>query len=116
MDASSAEPPKKAKSSFLSFLAWWQVDPQEVQKQVDQYDTLSVWQSARRLSGLLCALSVCLTLFFGGALGLSQSTILSEVVIWGVLGLFMYRGSRWAFVLGMLLWTFKKGALIVDGV
>src|SRR5262249_24077880 len=40
----------------------------------------------------------------------------TEAAIWGTLGFLMYRGIRWAMIIGMLLWTYEKGALLVQQV
>lgn len=112
-DSNSADP--KVKRSALSFLLWWNTDPAEVEKQVAQYDTLKAWQSARGTSMLLCFFSMVVTVLLGNFMHLSEGTIETEVAIWATLGIFMYRGHRWAFVLGMVLWTFEKGALLFAG-
>jgi hypothetical protein len=111
---SESETTKKEKS-FLAFLMWWKTDPIEVEKQVAQYDSMKVWQSGRGMSLLLCAFSVALTTLLGSWLKLSGSTIIGEAVIWGLLGLFMYRGHRWAFVAAMILWTVEKGTMLLAG-
>jgi len=110
----SVEPKKKR--SALSFLLWWKTDPVEVQKQVAQYMTLKPWQSARGISMLLCLFSVVVTALLGSRMELSQETIIAESIIWSTLGLFMYRGHRWAFLVGMVLWTLAKGTLLLGGV
>jgi 4-hydroxybenzoate polyprenyltransferase len=105
-------PPKKPSKSALSFFIWWKPDPQEVQKQVDQYHTLKVWQSARGMSMLCCAFSVAATVLLGRLIQVSSTTTVIEAAIWSGLGFSMYRGQRWAFLVGMVLWTFEKFALL----
>ena len=106
---------KKPKKSFAGFLLWWRTDPEEVRRQVAAYHTLRVWQSARGTSALLCMLTVVVTMLLSGYMGLSSSEITTEAVIWTTVAILMYRGYRWAFVVGMLLWTFEKGELLLSG-
>lgn len=115
MSDTQAEGAKKEGKSFLSFLAWWKANPVEIEKQVSNYDTLKVWQSSRGISMLLCAFSVAATVLLGGFMNLSGGTIIAEAIIWSVLGFAMFRGQKWAFVVGMVLWTFEKGALVFAG-
>lgn len=111
-DSSSAAKPKR---SFLSGLAWWREDPVEIQRQVTEYKSLKLWQSARGISLLFCAFSVVVTVLLRNAIGLSVGTVIFEVVIWGSLGLLMLRGQKWAFMAGVVLWTLEKGVALVDG-
>ena len=104
-DASKAE-----KKSF--FLLWWKTDPEEIEKQVSQYGTLKIYQSARGLSLLLCLVSVAATILLSGSMTLSSGTVITEAVVWSSLGFFMYRGHRWAFVTGMVIWTLEKAFML----
>jgi len=112
---SNVDTPKSKKSSF-SFLAWWITDPAEVEKQVAGYNTLRVWQSARGTASLLCLFSVVVTAMLGSYMHLSTEEIVTEMFIWSTVAIFMYRGHRWAFILGMALWTLEKAALLFGGV
>ena len=105
---------KKAKSLFSS-LAWWNIEQEEIDKQLAGYESLRVWQSVRGLSALLCAFSVGVTILLGSSMNLSGDAIATEAGIWSILGIFMYRGHRWAFVVGMVLWTFEKAAMAFGG-
>lgn len=111
MAATQQKPGKKAS---INYFLWWRTDPEEIEPQVAQYHTLSVWKSARGNSMLLCMLTVAVTVLAGRFLKQSGSTILIEAVVWSVLGLLMYRGQRWAFLAGMVLWTLEKAFLLVD--
>jgi hypothetical protein len=112
---SSVEPKKSKKSAGLFFL-WWKTDPGEVERQARGYSALSVWQSARGNSALLCLLTVTVTFLLGRFVRLSPEEIIGEAIVWLTLGFFMYRGHRWAFILGMILWTLEKATLLVEGV
>ena len=109
---SRADAPKSKKSAF-SFLAWWITDPADIEKQVAGYNTLRVWQSARGISALLCILSAVATALLGQFIKLSNGEILAEAIIWSTIAIFMYLGHRWAFVVGMIFWTFEKAALLL---
>jgi hypothetical protein len=114
MTSASSPKPAAPKRSALAFITWWNPDPAEVEKQLAGYDTLRVWQSARGMSMLLCAFSVTVTVLLGRFLHLSSGTIATEVILWSTLGLFMYRGHRWAFIAGMVMWTIEKIALVIE--
>ena len=64
---------------------------------------------------LLCFFTVVVTALLGNRMHLSEGTIETEAVIWSTLGIFMYRGHRWAFILGMVFWTFEKATLMFAG-
>jgi len=44
--------PKKKKSGH--WLAWWKIEPEELQKQVAEYKSLKLYQSARGISVCAC--------------------------------------------------------------
>ena len=106
---------KKSKKSAFSFIWWWRTDPAEVEKQVAGYTTLKVWQSARGISALLCVFSAVVTMLLGNFIHLSTGEIYFEVVIWATVGILMYFGLRWAFILGMILWTIEKASMLLAG-
>jgi hypothetical protein len=106
---------KNPKKSFLSMFTWWKTDPAEVRKQLTQYETLKVWQSARGISALLCLFTVAVTVLFGNFMHLSGEAIAIDAILWSGLGLFMYRGTRWAFIVGMVLWTLEKVIALYGG-
>ena len=97
------------KRSLTSHLMWWQTDEHELEKQVAQYDTLTITQSARGTSMLCCVFSVAVTTLFGSYLGLTSGTIIGEAAMWSTVAFFMWRGHQWAFIAGMVLWTLEKG-------
>ena len=49
MDTNAALPeaPKKKKGNH--WLLWWKIEPEELQKNIVEYDTLRIYQSARRI-------------------------------------------------------------------
>lgn len=106
----------RKKGSTWSFLFWWRTDPEEIERQVAGYRSLRVWQSARGISLLCCLFTVAVTLALGGLVGIPMTDALVDGTIWTALGLLMYRGQRWAFIAGMVLWTFEKGYFVVTQV
>lgn len=112
-DTPENEAAQKEKGAFSAVL-WWKTDPEEIERQVLQYDELKVWQSTRGISLLLCLFSVLITVAIGGFIGLSGGVIASEAVMWTVIGLLMFRGHKSAFVVAMVLWTLEKGVLVFD--
>jgi hypothetical protein len=107
---------QKKRKSFLSFLAWWKVDPGEVDKQVAEYESLGFWRSARGICAAFCILSVLITGLIGKTVGLSEETVAFEVIVWLVLAIGMYRGQRWAFGTGLVVWTIEKASLVASGI
>lgn len=110
MDTTASKP---AKRSPFSFLTWWKVSDEELVRQTSQYRALKITQSARGQSLLLCLLSVAITVLLGRFIGVSPENMIAEAALWSFMGLMMYRGYRWAFIVAMVLWTLEKGAMIV---
>ncbi len=100
---------KKSQSIFTDFswLLWWQLDKDELQKQVEEYETLKITQSARGISLLFLLFSVVVTTGFVLFLNWDSSAFL-DAFLFLILGFFIYKGHRWAMIGAMLLWTFEK--------
>jgi hypothetical protein len=45
------------KRRWFRWLLWWEIEPEELKKQAEQYSTLKFYQSARGISALLLSLS-----------------------------------------------------------
>jgi hypothetical protein len=58
--SSYAKPTKKSSGSLVWFI-WWKVDKDELTKQVKEYNSLSIWRSARKISALLLLFSAAVT-------------------------------------------------------
>jgi hypothetical protein len=110
-----AVPARSEKKSATSFFLWWRVEPAEVERQVAHYEILGAAHSARKGSAALCALIVVLTALVGRYLGMDGRSIAIEAAVWTGVGLAMLGGRRWAFMAGMLLWTFEKAFAILTG-
>lgn len=103
----------KKKSSFLSWLLWWQIDESELKSQVDNYYSLGLTKSARGVSTLLLLLSSVATFGFVYFFALDSSALL-DVFIYLFLAVFIYKGFRWFMVAAMVIWTFEKFYMLVD--
>jgi len=101
----------KVKTKSGSWILWWKIDSDELQKQVDEYNSLKIYQAARGLSLLLFLLSAC---FSGIMILLNRVPAIAAIdsILFIILGIFMYKGHRWAMIVSMLLWTFEKISLI----
>ncbi len=97
----------KKKNSYLSWLLWWQVDQDEVDKQVREYDDLDIWHAARKVSALLLIFSAVLTIALVFLFNWESSSLVDAVLMLFV-AFFVYRGHKWAMVVAMIYWTFSK--------
>jgi hypothetical protein len=95
----------------LGWLLWWLIDPTDLHHQVDEYDRLSLFKAIRGQAALCLLLSVAMTTVFI-LLKLLGPSAYVDVVIMGVLALFIYFGHRWAMIAAMVLWTIEKGVLL----
>lgn len=88
---------------------WWQVDPDEIDDQAKEYEELNLFQSARGVAVLCLALSIAITwgLIWVGWRGVNAWSLL-DIAVMVVLGLFIWRGHRWAMLGAMLFWTIEK--------
>lgn len=105
---------KKDKSIFTDFswLFWWRLDKDELQKQVEEYETLKISQSARGISLLFLLFSAVVTTGFILFLDWDSSAFL-DVFLFLILGFFIYKGHRWAMIGAMLLWTYEKFSILI---
>jgi len=86
---------------------WWKIEPDELQRQVREYDSLGMIKSARGLSAVLLALSAIVTIIFV-CMGWTDVSSLLDAVLFVGLGAFIHRGHRWAMVCAMVFWTLEK--------
>lgn len=97
---------KKKSQSIFSWLIWWRIDKEELKKQVKEYETLKITQSARGISFLFQLLSVVIAT---GAILFTNIITVSAffyVFLYLILGFFIYKGRRWAMIGIMALSTF----------
>lgn len=95
-------------------LMWWRINPDEFEKQVNEYDTLKIGQSARGVSFILLILSAVISLAVSYFTSWIESSWL-DAFLMVLLGFFIYRGHRWAMIGAMILWTAEKGYQLYAG-
>lgn len=105
---------KKKPTSSWGFLQWWKINPEELKREVDNYQTLKITQSSRGIGFLYLLFVAVVNPLFNYFAKLDYFWV--DGLIFLILGLFVLRGSRWAMVLAMVVWTFEKGDLIYDGI
>jgi hypothetical protein len=105
---------KKKSGSFLSWLLWWRLDQDELDKQIAEYQSLKITQSARGRSLLLLifssAITIVMVMFFSWS-----SWAFIGVFMLLTLGFFIYKGHKWAMMGTMLLWSLEKIYAISEG-
>lgn len=108
----AVEPVKKKKNPFFYFL-WWNVDEDELIKQVTEYDTLKFYQSSRGLSVLLLLLSAAITTAF--YFFEQNPFIFIDVFFILLFALLIFFKQRWAIIGAMIFWTIEKLLMIFEG-
>ena len=95
--------------------AWWKVDKEEIKKEAEQYNTIHVSGSSRGVAIALIALSTLITTGYVLWSGPSSYAFI-EIGVFLFLGIFIYRGHRWAIILAMILWTLGKGRAFAEAI
>lgn len=106
----------KKKRGFLRSL-FWDIDEDEVNKQVAEYDSLRITKSKRGQSFLLLIAAACLSLA-GSFLVFHYiaPTVIVEVLFADLfLGYFVYKGQQWAMVASMVYCTIARLLLPIYG-
>ncbi|GEM_PF-1578677 len=104
---------KKGVYTGWSWLLWWKISSDELEGQVENYNTLKITKSARGVGFLCCLFSVGLTLIFIPLFHLGTSSFF-DAALFLIFGFFMYKGQRWAIISMMILWTFEKAYSLYD--
>ena len=94
-------------------MLWWMIGADELDKQVKGYNRLRIWQSARGISLLLFIFSAALTGVFVELIAHNRF-MYADSVLFLFLGIFIYRGHRWAMIAGMAFWTLEKVVQVVQ--
>lgn len=106
----------KSKQKSKHWFLWWKIEPEELAKQVDEYKSLKITQSARGISVLcllLSALATGLMAYFRVG-GMNEwSAVDAGLMLF--LAVFIYRGHEWAMIGAMIFWTLEKLLSIVVG-
>jgi hypothetical protein len=96
-----------SKNVRYHWFLWWKIEPEELRRQVREYDSLGVFKSARGVSALLLVLSGAVTIIFA-CVGWTGPWSLVDATLFLGLGAFIYRGHRWAIICAMMFWTLEK--------
>jgi hypothetical protein len=108
-DFRSSKPQRK-----WQWLLWWRTDQEEIQDQVDKYETLGWFESARKLSVVCLLISVIVTIAMV-ALKVAATGAYFDAALFLILAAFIYRRHRWAMVAAMGLWTIEKAVTAIAG-
>jgi hypothetical protein len=104
----------KSKSSYWNWLLWWRIDKETLTKQVNEYSQLKITQSYRGISSMLMLFSAGLSIIFI-LFNILTSSAYVDAGLFILLAFFMYRGHKWAFIAGMVLWTIEKFNQLTTG-
>jgi hypothetical protein len=102
---------ENATSKAASWILWWRLSPEQVDKQAQQYDGLGFFKSARGWAATCLLISGAMTLVLV-AMKVSPAISILDVVLMLIFGGFIYAGHRWASIAAMVLWTLEKGVLL----
>ena len=87
---------KNKGDSIWNLLLWWKTDEQEVNKQVEQYNKLSILKSKKGRSFLLLSILALLSFTVG------RGTLLNAGLLF-IIAFFVYKGNRWI-MMGIMIW------------
>lgn len=95
---------KKVRGNFLVF---WKINPDKLNQQVEQYNSLKIYRSARGISSLWLVFSAVVSalLIIGHKIPVNS---VADVALFLIFGIFIYLGHRWAMIGGMIFWTIEK--------
>lgn len=100
---------KQKKPTRFHLFVWWQVEPEELNKQVSEYDTLRFYQSVRGIALLMLLFSAGISILLGYLQAHNVWLEFPDVLIFVIIGVFIFLGFKWANMIGMIFWTFEKG-------
>ncbi len=104
---------KEKSGSLFIDLFKWKMNKKELQNQVENYNTLGLSQSVRKISGALLVLSAVLTFIFM-ILEWTTEEVLLDVFLFLILAFFVYKGKKIAIIIAMIYWTIVKGIQFVE--
>jgi len=106
---------KHSKKVRYHWLLWWKIEPEELERQVIEYDDSLVLASARGISAELLMLYVAATIIFV-CVGWTPARSLVDAIMAFGLAVFVYRGHRWAMICAMVYWTLEQGYLFLNSI
>lgn len=96
------------------WILWWRVDHDELQDQVEKYDTLGWFESGRKLSVVCLLFSVAVSVLLT-AIKVIPKEAYAEAALFLILAVFIYLGHRWAMIAAMVVWTIEKASTAITG-
>ena len=100
--------PTPKKSGWRTLIDW-RLTVDERREQVEGYHSLTWSKAARKQSAALLIFSISITFAMLPLKVVSLNDAVASLLVYAPLSVFMFRGHRWAFVVGILLWTLEKG-------
>ena len=104
------EKDKKQSEGWFEFFApflKWKIEEKELKKQIENYDTLGFFRSARKVATVLLLFNAIILLIFI-MVGWLFSLAWVDIVFILILAFFVYRGKKWAMVITMIYWTISR--------
>jgi hypothetical protein len=86
----------------------WNIEPDELKNQIDNYDKLKISESYKGISVLLVGGLLILSLILGYFEIVSISDVVYSLFIYIPVLFFVYKGHRWAIISLLVLWTIEK--------
>ena len=96
------------KPNIFVWIFWWQMDHNELDRQVKEYDTLKFLQTARGLSSIFLLIAVAAQIIIVSFYGFPPIIFIDSAVL-VALAYCVTKGYRFAFIAAMVLWTIEKG-------
>lgn len=93
----------------------WKMSDEELQNQVDNYDTLKITESYKGISTIILLAILALSLILGFFNVIPVEDVLYSLIIYIPIIFFVYRGHRWAIISIMILWTIEKAITLFAG-
>lgn len=116
-ESTNSSKKEKDKKSTRNWFMWWKVNEADLKEQVSNYETLSIYKSAKGQSTLMLLLSAFVTfLFISFKSDIVDSSAYLDISLFVILSIFVYRGQKWAMIGAMVLWTLEKVYTIYAGV
>jgi len=111
---------KDNKDSWYSWFLWWKIAADTVDKQIQQYKILKIYQSYKGIAALLIVGWVVLTDVlalmnwvprnkFIVSLFIYERVEFFSILLYFLLAFLIYKGKKWAMIVAMILITIDRG-------
>ena len=105
----------KKKQPFLFSIFQWKLSPEDLKIQIDNYNTLKIYNSSRGIATLILIFIMTLSLVMGMLSLIPIGDVVLSLLVYIPITIFIYLGHRWAIICGMILWTLEKIFQISNG-